>query len=159
GRLRTHTNHVRLEWMAASRRLARRSEMGESGQRLGVAMRERAATRQHARKLAELLDADRGLEIRHPVVEADLRIGLELDGGAAVAVEIGERHPVLAQQAQARGQGAVASGDHAALARRDALARMKAEAGQDAVGLADRDAVVERAGGAGGVLDEEEPML
>src|SRR5438445_7022235 len=105
----------------------RSGKVRHAGQRSGEAMGQRAATSEHAVELAELLDADGALEVRHPVVEADLRIGLELNGGAAVTIETRECHPVLRQSTLALGQCGVARGNHAAFAGRDAVALMYAE--------------------------------
>src|SRR2546426_8563232 len=136
-----------------------RGEVRYAGQRSGVAMGQRAATGEHAVELAELLDADGALEVRHPVVEADLRIGLELNGGAAVTIETRECHPVLPQSTHALGQCGVARGNHAAFAGRDAVALMEAEARKHAAGPADSRVVVPGTHRAGGVFDEDDPAM
>ena len=66
-------------------------------------------------------------------------------------------HRVRAQLAQAVGELRIVERDHAALAGRDDLARMKREARQRAY-RADRPAPIDRADRTGGVLDDLDPM-
>jgi hypothetical protein len=83
--------------------------------------------------------------------------------GIALAVLRRHTHRVLAQAADARGDGRIRRGDHAAVAGRDDLARVKGKAGDGAVRAADAfpavvdlDLAAERARG---VLDEGEAVL
>ena len=105
----------------------------------------------------ELAQPEGRLHVGHAAVPAALGVALEDDVLRAVAREVRQVHRVLAQRAQALGHRRVVDGDHAALAGGDDLARVQREAGQRAE-RADRPALVLRADGARGVLDELEPV-
>ena len=76
--------------------LQRSGQVRHACQRGRIAMSQCAPPGEGAVELAKLLDADGALQVRHPVVEPDLRIGLELIGVAAVTTEIRKGHSVLA---------------------------------------------------------------
>ena len=106
-------------------------------------------------ELAELDEPDRGLQIGHPVVEAELvEVGQQVRaagrGGAAPRRRDGA---VVAQQLGAGGELGVVGRHHAALAGRDRLARMETRSSRRRRGRRPA-ASIRRAGRAGGVLDD-----
>src|SRR5690606_21764799 len=71
-------------------------------QRIVIRLRATPAAGDDLRQPLELLASYGGLNVRHPVVVARLEIVFEDDRRATVANSVGNRHAMLAQQAETR---------------------------------------------------------
>ena len=145
----------RLEVAGAPLGVGDGAQPGQLGDLLGVRGRDLAPTGDDLGQPAELDDADRGLQVGHPVVVADLEVLLRRRQDAGVPGGRGDAHRVLAQAARARGPLGVRRGEHAALAGGDDLARVERPRG-DVRARTDGPAAVGRAGAARGVLDHDD---
>ena len=103
---------------------------GTSASIAAVAVGQLAPPLHHRVELAELHEADRGLDVGHPVVEADLEVALEHRLPAAVAVGGADVHAVLAQPPGALGELGVARREHPALTGGEELARVERPRGE-----------------------------
>src|SRR5207302_429 len=135
GRLNAH--RVALPVAAGPGGLRRHDETSNRAELLVVAPRKLATPRDDRRQPLQLLAPDRRLDVSHPVVVADDRIVLEDHLRRAVTYGIGHAHAVLAKQAEGAVELRVVRRDHAAVAGRQQLARMKREAGDVAAGPPD----------------------
>ena len=98
-------------------------------------------------------EAERALQVGHPVVEAEhVVVGHEIGFGAGVPLLLRDARAVIAEPANARRDGVVVRRDHAAFARGHRLARVEGE-GRDIPEPAGEALAQPGAGGAGGVLD------
>ena len=129
---------------------------GELGDLLGVGRGDLATPRDDLRQPAQLDDADGGLQVRHPVVVADLEVLLRGREHAGVPGRGGHAHRVLAQAPRPLRPLGVGRREHAALARGDDLARVERPR-RDVGAGADGPAAVGRARAAGRVLDHDDP--
>ncbi len=129
---------IRLVRVRSSIGRDRRSDGLPAKQPLVVPARDASPIGQEVVQAPQLGHADGGQDVAHAVVEAG---GLEPEAAALAHAA------VAAQEADASGELVVRGGDHAALAGRDRLARVEAEAaGQtDAAGLLPPDGRAQRA--------------
>src|SRR5215510_5039324 len=77
----------------------------------------------------QLLSADGGLYIRHPIVETEDRIRLENHLTRSVAHRVGNTHAVLTQETEAMVPLRIGSGNHPAVPRTHDFARMERKTG------------------------------
>src|SRR3989304_5000928 len=76
---------------------------------------------------AQLGEPECGLQVRHPVVEADLAVGFDDDRRRQVPLVVRHRDAVVPERAETSGQVAIPRDDHPALAGGDQFPGMKAE--------------------------------
>ena len=132
------------------------SDALETGEPLGVPVGGPAPGGDQVGEPPELDAHDRGLHVGHPVVEAGLLEGRHGQRGLSLPRERGGDAVGVERAGPVHQRGVVAD-QRAALAAGDALAAVEAEGGQ--VGEAARRATaVDGARGAGGVLDQPEPV-
>ena len=141
--------------MARALRHARRAQPRRSAKRSAYQRAQRSRSLDEPVELAELHEPDRGLQVGHPVVEAEhVEVGQRGRARAAVAHLLGDAtRRGCAGDRRARGQLGVVGGDHPALAGRDRLARVERERRRSRRGRR-RAALVGGARRAGGVLDD-----
>src|SRR5205807_1410231 len=112
----------------AAGRLVRGDDAVYGGQPLVVSQGEAPAVRQDAVQPSHLDQPDRRLHVRHAVVEAELRVLLQLERSGLVPRQVRGGGSVRAEAAEP-GRGITVGGrDHAALTGGDALAGVEAEA-------------------------------
>ncbi len=148
-------NPVRLIRVSGVSRRRRNNGLAQRAERVVVALGDGAAPGQQSVELLQLLDADSGLQIGHPVVEAELAILLEHDAFRLMARQGRDARGVGPQLPRPLRDVAIVGRQHTAFTRRNRLSRVKAEAG-DVAGGADRAAVMGRPDRAGRVLDNRD---